>query len=203
MCSQVFRRAKHEGAQERPKCVQKLKSFSSRGANAIFLHGMQKTGVFQFYGQRSRSLGKNPATKIGIETATFLKLRNPEKYTGHCWRVTACTLLAEEGQTLAQIKNASGHISDAACMGYIAVSKRSKEETTRAITLQPVKRGASSSTVIPLPLSSAKRQKSGSKIQYNITVNTSDTAKCTILIGAKDNSDQDDTNSEGSDSDNN
>lgn len=49
-------------------------------------------------------VGKNVCAKVGYQIAKFLGLSKPESYTGHCWRGTAATILAEEGLTTQQIQ---------------------------------------------------------------------------------------------------
>ena len=51
-----------------------------------------------------RHVGKNYCAKIGQNIANFLGLKHPKSYTGHCWRGTAATILAEEGLTTQQIQ---------------------------------------------------------------------------------------------------
>ena len=54
-------------------------------------------------------IGKNMVSNYGKEIARILDLPDPDRFTGHCWRRTAVTLLANKGLSLPQIKCMSGH----------------------------------------------------------------------------------------------
>jgi len=49
-------------------------------------------------------IGKNSCASVGKQIAAFLNLPDFKKYTGHCWRGTAATILADEGFTTQEIK---------------------------------------------------------------------------------------------------
>ncbi len=80
-------------------------------------------------------IGKNKASDIGKYVAEVLKLLVPEKYTGHCWRRTATTILANKGLTLPQIKTMTGHLSDTVVQGYIDKSTVMKELGATALSV--------------------------------------------------------------------
>ena len=67
-------------------------------------------------------LGQNSISKFGIEAATFLGLSNPESYTGHCWRRTSATAMADAGASIEQLKTAGRWRSTTAAEGYLANS---------------------------------------------------------------------------------
>jgi len=46
-----------------------------------------------------KPIGKNPCTQVGKNIATFLKLPDPDKYTGQCWRGTSASFCADAGLT--------------------------------------------------------------------------------------------------------
>lgn len=46
----------------------------------------------------------NTFTKIPYEIAKFLHLENPELYTGHCFRRSSATLLADTGADILELK---------------------------------------------------------------------------------------------------
>ena len=54
------------------------------------------------------NIGKNKTSLFGVDIAKTLKLPHPQKYTGHCWRVTPINLMADNGRTKEQIKQLTG-----------------------------------------------------------------------------------------------
>lgn len=86
-----------------------------------------------FVGYRN---GKCVQQVVGIHTigsvpkkiATFLKLENPELYTGHSFRRTSATMLVENGGDLLSLKELEGWESSTVAETYIekSVSKRMK-----------------------------------------------------------------------------
>eukprot|EP01036_Dinobryon_divergens_P022284 gene22284-30527_t len=72
-------------------------------------------------------IGKNMVSNYGKEIARILDLPDPDRFTGHCWRRAAVTLLANKGLSLPQIKCMSGHKSDKVVQGYIDKSEVMKE----------------------------------------------------------------------------
>ena len=64
-------------------------------------------------------LGHNTFGNFPKRIAIFLKLKDVHTYTGHCFRRTAATLLANAGGGMLQVKNLGGWKSDAVAQGYI------------------------------------------------------------------------------------
>lgn len=60
--------------------------------------------------------------------AHALKLPNPQRYTGHCWRRTGATCLAEEGISEIALKQARQYKIATAALGYINNSKRARKK---------------------------------------------------------------------------
>lgn len=73
-------------------------------------------------------IGKNKISAMPKEIAKYLKLQNPELYTGHCLRRTSASLLADSGADMAQIKRHGGWKSDAVAEGYIENSIQNKNK---------------------------------------------------------------------------
>lgn len=81
------------------------------------------------------------AQRVGIHTiggmpkkiANYLKLDNAEKYTGHCFRRTSATLLANAGADLTVLKRHGGWKSSAVAEKYIEDSIESKQKIARMI----------------------------------------------------------------------
>lgn len=64
-------------------------------------------------------IGKNTFSKIPGKIATFFKLPEPGTYTGHCFRRSSATLLANSGSDLVTLKKHGGWRSSAVAEGYI------------------------------------------------------------------------------------
>lgn len=79
-------------------------------------------------------IGRNKFGNFPKEIATFLKLPNPELYTGHCFRRTSATLLADSGANLTTLKRHGGWKSDQVAEGYIEESVENKSKITSCIT---------------------------------------------------------------------
>lgn len=85
--------------------------------------------------------GKCTSQNIGINTfgsmpktvATFLKLANPESYTGHTFRRTSATLLADSGADLLTIKRHGGWKSSSVAEGYLEDSVGNKKRIGQRI----------------------------------------------------------------------
>ena len=93
---------------------------------------------FKFYDPKTnkftkRFLGKNNLAKAGIRIATRLGLQNPELYTGHCWRRTGATILAEAGATEQMIMAYGSWSTPKVARMYIAQSQRQKRNIASAI----------------------------------------------------------------------
>lgn len=90
-------------------------------------------------------------TPIGINTigkmpkiiAHFLKLPNPELFTGHCFRRSSISHLANKGSDLITIKRHGGWKSSAVAEGYIETSMQKKLEVAQILSSQPNTSGCS------------------------------------------------------------
>ena len=82
-----------------------------------------------------KPIGKNPCTQVGKNIATFLKLPDPDKYTGQCWRGTSASFCADAGLTTQQIMAVTGHKSEKALQVYVDNSKVQKQIAANAIAV--------------------------------------------------------------------
>lgn len=76
------------------------------------------------------------STKIGglpRQIAAFLGLKDPEQYTGHCFRRTSATLLADSGADLITLKRHGGWKSSTVAEGYIEDSIENKSKICQGI----------------------------------------------------------------------
>ena len=63
---------------------------------------------------------------MGKKVATFLKLPNPSLYTGHAFRRSSATLLADSGADLSLLKRHGGWKSTSVAERYIEDSLNTK-----------------------------------------------------------------------------
>ena len=78
--------------------------------------------------------GKCTQQPVGINTfgslpkniALFLKLSSPEQYTGHCFRRSSASLLADNGVDILTLKRHGGWRSNTVAEGYVEISEENK-----------------------------------------------------------------------------
>lgn len=91
-----------------------------------------KTDHRRFFSSYSKSkcsvqvVGKNTMSKIPFNVAKYLKLHNPEQYTGHSLRRTSASLLANAGGDLLTLKKHGGWRSTSVAEGYVDQSTGKK-----------------------------------------------------------------------------
>lgn len=78
-------------------------------------------------------VGINKLASFGKQIAIFLKLQNPECFTGHCFRRTSATILVDAGADITALKRHGGWSSTAAAEGYINDSVQNKFNTAKKI----------------------------------------------------------------------
>ncbi|XP_017887390.2 uncharacterized protein LOC108629304 [Ceratina calcarata] len=81
----------------------------------------------------NQPLGKNRLGCMPREIAKFLKLKNPDEYTGHCFRRSSAILCAVRGITMTDL-SLRGWKSTRVTEGYIGKSIRHKMKTRKRIT---------------------------------------------------------------------
>lgn len=79
-------------------------------------------------------IGKHTIGEFPRKIADFLKLPNSNEFTGHAFRRTAATILANQGAGLLLIKQAGGWRSDAVAQRYIAESDLPKKEVASKLS---------------------------------------------------------------------
>lgn len=82
-------------------------------------------------------VGINTFGKMPSEIAAFLGLPNPELYTGHSFRRSSATILADNGEQITNIKRLGGWKSTAVAEGYIEESLKNKKEISNKILQLP------------------------------------------------------------------
>ncbi|KAI8433702.1 hypothetical protein MSG28_015697 [Choristoneura fumiferana] len=78
-------------------------------------------------------IGRHKISTFPKKVAIFLNLANTEMYTGHCFRRTSATLLADAGANLLTMKRHGGWKSEKVVEGYIAESVTNKSHINDAI----------------------------------------------------------------------
>lgn len=71
-------------------------------------------------------VGKNKFGKMPKEIAEYLKLPDVDLYTGHCFRRTFATVLADTGANVTALKRHGGWKSTSVAEGYIEESIQNK-----------------------------------------------------------------------------
>lgn len=79
-------------------------------------------------------MGKNNIAKIPKEIAQFLGLPEYEKYSGHSFRRSSLTILANTGASLLTLKRHGNHKSAKVCEGYIQESLEHKRRVGSEIS---------------------------------------------------------------------
>jgi len=110
-------------------------------------------------------------SNAGMEIAKLLKLPNPESFTGHCFRRTSATSMADNGATVTELQRKFGWANPKTAMEYVSNSKASMMKDAALLSLDSV----SYSPKIESSLSTSK------SIQYNFfqTLSAEDIAKIT------------------------
>lgn len=81
----------------------------------------------------NQPVGKNTFCAVPSKIAKFLNLANPETYTGHSFRRTSATLLANTGVDVLQLKRHGGWKSSTVAESYVADSITNKNEVANKI----------------------------------------------------------------------
>jgi len=78
-------------------------------------------------------VGINTFGSCPLQIARYLKLDDPEKYTGHAFRRTSATIMANSGMTIDQIQRQVGWKSVSVATGYIEESINNKKNVSNII----------------------------------------------------------------------
>ena len=93
-------------------------------------------------------MGKHTIGEFPRKMAEFLKLPNANDFTGHAFRRSAATILANQGAGLVLIKQAGGWRSDSVAQRYIAESDVPKKEIANLISNAMVTSSSSSTPAV-------------------------------------------------------
>jgi hypothetical protein len=78
-------------------------------------------------------VGINTFGSCPLQIARYLELDDPEKYTGHAFRRTSATIMANSGMTIDQIQRQVGWKSAAVATGYVEESISNKKNVSNII----------------------------------------------------------------------
>ena len=81
-----------------------------------------------------QNIGRHKIGEVPESIASYLNLENPKKYTGHCFRRTAATLLSESGANMQMIKQLGRWRLDIIAQGYIENSMHNRQLIYNGIT---------------------------------------------------------------------
>lgn len=81
----------------------------------------------------TQCVGINSFGKMPSEIAAYLGLPNPELYTGHSFRRSSATMLADSGANITNIKRHGGWKSTTVAEGYVEESLKNKTEISNKI----------------------------------------------------------------------
>jgi len=124
----------------------------------------------------SQNIGKNKVAEFPASIATFLQLEHPKEYTGHAFRRTGATLLADSGGSVIDLQRAGGWSSAAVASGYVDESKVQSEAIAARIagTQAPVAAAAASAPATSNAIvtsTSVQRGPGGGSTTYNFSMN--------------------------------
>lgn len=139
---------------------------------------------------QNQPVGKNTFYKIPSIVAKFLNLPNPDSYTGHAFRRTSATLLANSGVDILNLKKHGGWKSSVIAESYVADSVYQKQNIASRILNNDCH--AVQSNLVAPSVSSEKRQIDVSPININVaemtsalrhveTTNSIDSNKCATI----------------------
>lgn len=117
-------------------------------------------------------IGINSFGKMPSLIATFLKLENPKMYTGHAFRRSGTTLLADCGADVRTLKSFGGWQSDKVVDGYVEDSLQNKVRIAKQVL------GEKSSSTTREQSSSCTVNQERELGCLNKNLNFSDTAVC-------------------------
>ena len=80
-------------------------------------------------------MGRNMIASIPKFIANYLNLENPEQYTGHCFRRSAATVLADSGASMSTMKRQFRWRSSTVAEGYISQSKKYKMDVAKSLNI--------------------------------------------------------------------
>jgi len=120
------------------------------------------------HGRWTSPMGHNTLAETATRIAIALKLPEPKRYTGHCFRRTSATALANAGVTLMELKRAGGWNSDTVCQRYVADSVAEQQKT--AEMLAPAPAAVPVPAPVPAPVSTPAQYTFTNCTNFTVTI---------------------------------
>jgi hypothetical protein len=114
--------------------------------------------------------------------ALYLNLSNSSEFTGHCWRRTGATILAEAGGTVIQLQQAGGWSSVSVAEGYVNESSVSKSIISSAFHSPGVPLNNIAASLSSTPPQNEKPASYSSTINIDMKVDMSNSSNCVVNI---------------------
>lgn len=127
-------------------------------------------------------VGINTFGKIPAAVAQFLQLPNPHLYTGHCFRRSSVSLLADAGANLTTIKRHGGWKSSTVAEGYIEDSLENKNTIARKLFTVHTKSEDAASTSTDNAVVAVQSSSTTDSGRIVDTINLSNCSNCTVNI---------------------
>lgn len=93
-------------------------------------------------------IGINKISAMAKTVATYLKLNNPQQYTGHAIRRTSATMLVDAGGDIAMLKRHGGWKSSTVAEGYIDESLYAKKNIATKLSIDTPSTSSPSNDII-------------------------------------------------------
>lgn len=130
----------------------------------------------------AQCVGINNFGKMPSEIAAYLHLRNPERYTGHSFRRSSATFLADSGEEITNIKRLGGWKSTLVAEGYLEESEKRKENLCNKILSAPSTSSSSTELSNQTTLQSSQLQQ-----QLSSAINLQNAVNCSFTININNN----------------
>lgn len=98
-------------------------------------------------------IGRHKIGQVPENIASYLKLPNPKRHTGHCFRRTSATLLSESGANMQMIQQLGRWRSDIIAQGYVKNSLHNRQliyEGVVQTTKADIHSNSSTSAQVPM-----------------------------------------------------
>ncbi|KAJ8914726.1 hypothetical protein NQ315_017436 [Exocentrus adspersus] len=136
-------------------------------------------------------IGINSIGKIPSEIAAYLGLPNPERYTGHIFRRSSATFLADSGEEITNIKRLGIWKSTSVAESYIEESEKQRENLSNKILTNP---STSFNRQVSTEISTEKSidnqttlQNTECQQQLNSPLNIQNAVNCSFIINVYNN----------------
>ena len=110
--------------------IQKYFDAVPKKSGRFFINCNTKSNSFA-----GQPMGRNTIGAVPKFIASYLELDNADKYTGHCFRRSSATALADSGATLTTLKRQYRWKSDSVALDYVDQSKTHKMDVAKSLKI--------------------------------------------------------------------